>query len=152
MDPLPGFHVRRMKEIDLPCVMEIERLSFNHPWSRQSFEGELAKEYGVPLVALVEGRIVGYLIYWLVMDEIHIANVAVHPDWRKQGIGECLIRMVIDDGEGYNWVGLEVRDSNTAARALYEKLGFCKVGIRENYYEMENEDAILMVKWLESNV
>ena len=141
--------IRPMVEADLDQVRAIETLSFHSPWSRRSFEKELRKEYGEPAVAVADGRVVGYVIVWLIADEIHIANVAVHPAWRRKGVGERLIREALMYKEGFSWVGLEVRDSNAAARALYRKLGFQEVGIRENYYVHEGADAVLMVKELE---
>ena len=137
-----------MREEDLDQVMAIEGSSFSSPWSRKSFETELTKEFGIPLVAVVDDSVVGYLIEWLVADKIHIANIAVHPDWRKCGIGEWLMQEVMRNSGEFSWIGLEVRRSNKNARALYAKLGFREVGVRSNYYVQEGEDAILMVKRL----
>ena len=130
-------------------VLSIEAISFSSPWSRKSFESELKKEFSISLVALIDNEVVGYLIQWLVADEIHIANIAVHPEWRRHGIGETLLRKVIQENKGFSWMGLEVRRKNRSARALYKKLGFREVGIRKNYYLQEREDAILMVKHLQ---
>jgi len=140
--------VRRMREEDLDHVLSIEEASFRSPWSRKYFETELEKDFGYCVVAVAEKKVVGYLIAWFVSDKIHVANIAVHPDWRNLGVGEMLIRKVMLDGEGFSWVGLEVRSSNKAARALYKKLGFRDVGIRKDYYVQEREDAVLMLKRL----
>lgn len=134
-----------MREEDLDQVLTIEETSFSSPWSRKSFEAELKKEFGISLVVLDDNRIVGYLVEWLVADEIHIANIAVHPGWRQRGIGERLMQEVIRNSSGFCWIRLEVRRSNKAARELYAKLGFREVGVRRNYYVQEGEDAILMV-------
>ena len=141
-----------MRADDLDQVLAIERMSFRSPWSRRQFEAELEKDFGVCAVAVAGEGVVGYLIVWLVADEVHIANVAVHPAWRKQGLGERLIGEAVwgREREGFRWVGLEVRRSNRAARALYRKLGFVEVGVRKNYYVQEGEDAVLMAKTLES--
>ena len=133
---------------DLDPVMAIEEISFVSPWSRKSFENELKKEYGVPLVVEKVGKIIGYLVQWLIVDEIHIANIAVHPEWRRQGIAERLIEYCLSHSGGFRWIGLEVRDNNQAARRLYEKFGFREMGVRAKYYEKENADAIVMIKEL----
>ena len=141
-----------MRADDLDQVLAIETISFRSPWSRRQFEAELEKDFGVCVVAVVDGGVVGYLVVWLVTDEVHIANVAVHPGWRRQGLGARLIGEAVwgREQEGFRWVGLEVRRSNRAARALYRKLGFVEVGVRKNYYVQEGEDAVLMAKTLES--
>ena len=109
---------RRMRAADLDQIMAIEEASFKSPWSRQSFEAELAKEYGYPLVAIDGGHVIGYLIQWFVADEIHIANIAVHPQWRRQGVAEAMLQHILQEAQLFSWVGLEVRRSNYAARAL----------------------------------
>ena len=141
--------LRRMTAADLDAVLRIEEASFDAPWSRTSFEGELKKTYGVTRVAEKVGRVVGYLIEWRIVDEVHIANIAVHPDWRRRGIAQAMMERSLSEAAGCRWVGLEVRDGNDAARRLYEKLGFQERGVRERYYEKEGADAILMVKRLE---
>ena len=137
-----------MRKEDLEQVVAIEEMSFPSPWSRKSFKSELKKEYCQSIVSEIDNRVVAYLILWIVADEVHIANVAVHPVWRKRGIGEILVRRAMADCEGFYWIGLEVRRSNMVARSLYIKLGFCEVGVHKNYYAREGEDALLMAKWL----
>ena len=137
-----------MHVADLDQVMAIETDSFSLPWSRNSFEVELKKESCFSIVALANYKVVGYLIVWLVADKIHIANIAVHYEWRRHGIAEMLMRIAIQNSKGFSWMGLEVRRTNRAARALYTKLGFIEVGDRKNYYQLEGEDAILMAKYL----
>ena len=139
-----------MHEADLDQIMTIETDSFSLPWSRKSFEVELKKEFCFSIVALANTKVVGYLIMWLVADEIHIANIAVHCEWRRQGIAEMLMRIAIQNSHGFSWMGLEVRRTNRAARALYTKLDFIEVGVRKNYYQVEGEDAILMAKVLKA--
>jgi [ribosomal protein S18]-alanine N-acetyltransferase len=142
--------IRRMTEADLDPVIVIELQSFRSPWSRRSFEAELEKPIGRPLVFIAEKEIVGYIIGWRVVDELHIANLAVRPDWRRRGVAEILLRHMEKTESGISWVGLEVRASNTPARALYRKLGFHEAGVRKGYYADENEDAILMMKSVQS--
>jgi ribosomal-protein-alanine N-acetyltransferase len=138
-----------MTPADLDAVLEIEQISFVRPWSRKGFELELAKPFGLPIVAEIQDRIAGYVIAWLILDELHIANVAVHPDSRRQGLAERLIRTVLAHDPRIRWAGLEVRRNNSSARAMYKKLGFEETGVRKNYYEEEGEDAILMTLRLE---
>ncbi len=132
-------------------MLAIERFSFKYPWSRKSFEIELKKDFGISLVAVINEKVVGYLIEWLIADEIHIANLAVHPAWRGQGIAKALIQKgIINDGN-FSWVRLEVRYSNIVARSLYAKLGFVEIDVQKSYYVQDNEDAIIMAKRLQIN-
>jgi ribosomal-protein-alanine N-acetyltransferase len=134
---------------DLPTVLAIERISFPNPWHEVTFRGEILNEgISFPLVAVhkTEKRIVGYIVYWLIKDEIMVNNIAVDPDFRRRGVGEAILREVLENirREGVVFVSLEVRISNNAARALYEKLGFRLLGIRENYYSNPQEDALVL--------
>jgi len=140
-----------MDHKDLDEILKIEETCFKTPWSRKSFENDFKKDFAVLLVAEYSGVIAGYAISWLIVDELHIANLAVHPDFRDRGIGESLIRTLLANSENYSMAGLEVRRSNKTARKLYKKLGFEEVGVRKNYYVEEGEDAILMIKHLHQN-
>jgi len=142
---------RPMEHEDLDQVLSIEAACFTTPWSRVSFENELSKSHGISTVAVSEGRVAGYLIVWMVADEIHIANIAVHSDWRRQGIGSRMIHQILDNTNGFKWIGLEVRRSNRVARALYKELDFVEVGVCKKYYVIEGEDAILMAKQLDQH-
>jgi len=135
-----------MAEEDLDSVLAIESLSFSSPWSRGSFEAELLKPFGVPLVCTTGGEIAGYIVAWRIEDELHIANLAVHPARRRKGIADSLLRRVLEAESDARWIGLEVRASNAPARALYRKFGFREAGIRKGYYADKGEDAIVMVK------
>ena len=137
-----------MKKEDIDQIVDIENSCFSAPWSPQDFENELQKEYGIDLVAEYKQSIEGYAIGWMIRDDIHIANVAVHPQFRLKGIGEQLIRALIEYSKDFNVAVLEVRCSNHTAQRLYKKLGFKEIGIRDNYYEEEGEDAVLMFKQL----
>ena len=137
----------------MDSVMEIERLSFPHPWRLSTFMGELGNyPISLPFVILhsSSGRLLGYIILWIIQDEVQISNFALHPDFRRQGIGESVLRDVLDKTrkEGATEIFLEVRPSNRAARSLYEKLGFKIFGIRKNYYQSPVEDALIMGKHL----
>ena len=135
-----------MTEDDLDAVLGIEAVSFPHPWNKTHFLQELQSSYAFPLVALSsDGTLAGYICPMLLLDEGHILDVAVHPDYRGQGIGRLLVERVITDcrAGGAEFISLEVRPSNLSAINLYERLGFIRIGQRKRYYQ-DGEDAILM--------
>ena len=140
--------IQPLTPADLDAVMEIERLSFRTPWLRQAFEDELARPWARVEVLrdAVTGRPVAYADYWLVADELHILNIATHPEARRQGHGARLLRHILEVARraSYRTVELEVRRSNLAAQALYHRFQFRQVGIRPRYYEDNDEDAVLM--------
>lgn len=135
---------------DLKEVHEIEVLSFSNPWTKGLFFAELqnplSHPYTVKLIRNNKDIVVGYTIFWVVSDEAHLLNIAVHPDYRGQGIGRKLIDFVIhtSDELGLRGIFLEVRRSNKAARNLYERVGFEYIGVRKGYYSDNKEDAMLM--------
>lgn len=134
-----------IKDIDEVC--EIENLSFNTPWSRESFEAEILKNHLARyVVAKIDGRVVAYGGMWIVLDEAHITNIAVHPDYRGRRIGEKLVQEMLETAKkcGAGSITLEVRASNDVARKLYRKLGFTDSGVRKGYYSDTGEDAIIM--------
>jgi ribosomal-protein-alanine N-acetyltransferase len=141
--------IRAGSNRDLPQIIEIERLSFDNPWSRDSFLRELSLPFSRTTVAIITNgtreAIVGYLCRWLVADECHILNVAVHPDARRARIAARLMEHAIGEAkrEKARFVTLEVRRSNVAARSLYRKLSFEERRLRRNYYG-SGEDAIVM--------
>lgn len=142
-----GFSVRPMTLDDLDGVMAVEQESFLMPWSRSAFEEELVKNrLARYLVALDAESIVGYAGTWLVINEAHVTNVAVHAGRRREGIGrllmEALMQMARD--AGMESMTLEVRVSNEAAKTLYQQLGFVSAGIRKNYYSETKEDALIL--------
>lgn len=142
-----SFVFRYMKEEDIDQIIKIEELSFATPWTRQSFENELnLNQFAVYLVLEKEGQIVGYCGMWLIVDEAHITNIAVLPDFRGQKLGEAILRMIMEVAKkrGAKTMTLEVRVSNTVAQSLYRKLGFMNGGIRKNYYTDNYEDALVM--------
>ena len=134
----------------LPGVLVVEKQSFPSPWSRDGFVFELLhNKVAHYLVAVAEETVVGYAGMWVLVDEAHVTNIAVLPQWRRQGLGEKLLTelMVIAKEHGADKMTLEVRKSNWGARQLYEKLGFAALGCRRNYYSETHEDAIIMWKY-----
>ena len=133
----------------LPGVLELERVCFSLPWSREAFLPELPDPACCWLAALLDGRLAGYAGMRTVLDEGYISNVAVAPDCRRQGIGEALVRALIKEGQRRQllFLTLEVRAGNAPARRLYERLGFREVGLRPGYYERPREDALLMTHY-----
>jgi ribosomal-protein-alanine N-acetyltransferase len=132
---------------DLEAVHQIELVSFRAPWPPNAYRSELeSNRLANYLVARAEGEIVAYGGMWLMVDEAHITTFAVHPAWRRQGIGERLLLAFIDTAVARHAreATLEVRLSNIAARRLYEKYGFRPVGLRPRYYSDDGEDALIM--------
>ncbi len=155
----PRLEIRRMTAADLEEVMVIERAAFLHPWSPELFRRELEHDWSTILVAIEpltsasgkgSERIVGFLIYWLVHDEVHILNVAVAPEHRRKGIARTLMAETERRAQVANasLLTLEVRRSNQGALDLYREFDYRAVGVRPNYYVDEGEDAIVMVKEL----
>lgn len=140
----------RMNESHIDGIENIEKSSFAIPWSRKSIEQELKNRLALYIVVEDEGRVIGYGGMWHVVTEGHITNIAVHEDYRRKGIGDAIIKALIDLAEKKEMIGLtlEVRKSNTAALELYRKNGFIMEGVRPEYYEDNREDAIIMWKYL----
>ncbi len=144
---LSGVVFRRMTLSDLDQVMSVEHQAFSAPWSRQAFiselvDNQLARYY----VAEYQGQIIGYAGIWLIVDEGHVTNIAVHPEYRGLHLGESLLLTLMGSCRQHSIrrITLEVRVSNHVARNLYEKFGFTSVGVRKGYYTDNNEDAIIM--------
>lgn len=143
------FAFARMQPVHVEQVLAIEETSFPTPWSRQSFYYEVTEnDFAFYLVAIHEGRVIAYAGIWLVLDEAHITNVAVHPEYRGCGVGRAIMLKIIGSAAllGAVRMTLEVRPSNYVAIGLYESLGFERRGIRKGYYTDTNEDAIIMWK------
>ena len=139
--------IRRMTLADVPAVHEIDLLSFSLPWPERSFRFELTEnQVSRGWVAEVDGKIAAMLVLWFIVDEAHIATIAVHPDFRRQGIGEQILLHALQAArdEGASRAFLEVRSGNSAAQAMYKKYGFYVAGVRPGYYKDNNEDAFLM--------
>jgi ribosomal-protein-alanine N-acetyltransferase len=137
-----------MGEADLDEVIEIEKVSFSSPWTRQSFLFDLQENpIARSMVARSQsGELIAYACCWHLYDELRINNIAVHPGHRGEGVGRAILRRVLEEGRraGCKLALLEVRPSNAAARALYESEGFSQVGRRKNYYREEREDALVL--------
>jgi [ribosomal protein S18]-alanine N-acetyltransferase len=146
MDECDDVTICPMTEDDLDQVLGIESASFSHPWNRTHFHDELKSPHSFPFSAFDgTGRLVGYICPMIILDEGHILDVAVHPDFRGHGLGKLLVEKVLAicrerDAE---FVSLEVRPSNIEAISLYHRLGFIETGKRPRYYH-DGEDAILM--------
>ena len=140
------FETGIMTAADVDAVCAIEEATFARPWSRASIENELTNSCARYVVLRRSGETVGYAGMWLVIDEAHVTNVAIRKDLRGQGLGEKLMRALIQlaADSGMIWMTLEVRRSNAAAQGLYRKLVFVDVGWRKRYYEDNGEDALLM--------
>jgi ribosomal-protein-alanine N-acetyltransferase len=139
--------IRRMTLDDLPTVVALDQMSFSLPWPERSFRFELADNAASRCwVAEVDGRVVAMLVGWLLVDEMHIATIATHPDYRRQGIGRKLLSYALmralDEGARSSF--LEVRESNLAAQEMYHHFGYHATGRRRRYYKDNDEDAILM--------
>jgi ribosomal-protein-alanine N-acetyltransferase len=141
--------IRDATHRDLARIWEIERLSFPQPWSLDSFERELTLPFSRMVVATPDDADhadpVGFLCRWLVADELHVLNIAVHPDLRRSGIGTELLQVAVDEAKAKQAliITLEVRRSNLPARYLYRKFKFEERRLRRNYYAF-GEDAIVM--------
>ena len=139
--------IRRMTLQDVPAVHEIDVLSFSLPWPERSFRFELTENpVARGWLAEVDDRVAAMLVLWFIIDEAHVATIAVHPDYRRQGIGEQILLGALRSvrTEGAERAFLEVRAGNLAAQAMYKKYGFVIAGVRRGYYKDNNEDALLM--------
>jgi ribosomal-protein-alanine N-acetyltransferase len=142
-----------MDEKDLPYVIEIENTSYPNPWHLSSFKGEIEnRPISNPYVIMYRPleKIIGYIIYWHIRNEVQISNIAISPEYRQMGVGEGILRKILVEmrHKGADFVFLEVRPSNLTARCLYEKIGFTILGLRKGYYRNPSEDAIVMGKSL----
>lgn len=139
-----------MNESHVRGVAELEKLCFSAPWSERSVAAELRSEWSLWLVEEREGRVVGYVGSQSCPPEADVMNVAVSPDYRRQGIGESLMVALGETlaQKGIESLTLEVRASNEAAISLYDRLGYTQIGRRPNYYTDPGEDALIMRKEL----
>ncbi len=136
---------------DVPTVVAWEQQLFPNPWAPQHFVAEITNsDVSVALVMEWEGEFAGYAVAWIVADELHIANIAVIPRYRRRGVARATIEHLLDlaRSRGCTYAQLEVRASNAPAIALYRKLDFQIVGVRRGYYEKPREDALVMAREL----
>lgn len=143
----PEVQLVPMRRRHLRAVLRIETQVYPRPWSLSLFLGELTlRATRAYVVARVDGEVVGYGGLMMSCDDAHLTTLAVDPAWHRRGIGSQLLahlaRAAVDRGARH--LTLEVRVSNTAAQALYRRFGFCPEGVRRNYYEETNEDALIM--------
>jgi ribosomal-protein-alanine N-acetyltransferase len=150
-----GLQLAAINRADLEPILAIEQRSFQWPWGRISFEGELNSQNTCSYVVKSAqghtcGQIIAYAFLRRTADELHILKIAVRPAWRGQGIATWLLErcFIINAGQGTKSAHLEVRPSNIPAVELYQKLGFQVIGRRPKYYADSKEDALLMMKVL----
>ena len=147
--PAPAPHHRPMTTADLDKVMVIEVTAYAHPWTRGNFIDSLAAGYYSQLRHDADGALIGYFVALPGFEETHLLNLTVAPAWQRQGHGQALLDLLAAwaHGRGDLALVLEVRQSNTGARALYERQGFMQVGSRRGYYpadRQQREDAVVM--------
>ncbi len=143
--------VRSMTVEDIAAVVDIEKESFATPWTPHAFRMEMKNSVAVYRVVEVDGRVAAYGGMWLILDEVHVTNIAVHPDYRGRHLGRKIMEVLMTEARQRNLLRmtLEVRKQNHVAIALYKKLGFLMAGIRPGYYQDTGEDALIM--WVELN-
>lgn len=139
--------IRNAEERDIKSMAELDIICFTEPWSEEAFKSEIMEnDRAFYIVAENNGKIVGYAGLWAILDEGHITNVAVAPEFRRKGIGRSIINTLLEVNEknGLNSFTLEVRESNFPAQALYEEFKFKPAGVRKGYYLDNGENAIIM--------
>lgn len=138
---------RLTTDAELDAILALDDVCFHRPWTRAEYERELQDPARCYLyVVRVDGAIVGYCSFWRIFDEIHLNNFAVHPSRRRHGLGGALLAHVLAESAAFGapHATLEVRASNTAAIALYERGGFVRTGLRRGYYTHPVEDALIL--------
>lgn len=138
-------HIDKLKKEYVKDVFEIEKACFSNPWSKEDIEAQIDCPTSHFLVALVNGKVAGYMGLQIFSGEGYVTNVAVLPQYRGQGIAKALISKQFENE--MDFITLEVRESNTPAISLYEKTGFEKIGIRPNFYSNPTENAVIMTKY-----
>lgn len=149
MEGQERIEIRRADEKDICRVMEIENLSFRTPWTPGFFKHELYNPVSYFYILEIQDKLAGYVIFWIFKNEAHIANIAIHPEWRRKSYGGRLLNWVLQfcRKRGVETISLEVNEMNRAALQLYTKTGFKQVGKRERYYE-NRYDALILTKTL----
>ncbi len=145
---LESVEIRKMLPEDVDRIIDIEEKAYgNHHWSKNSFLSELGNDLAYYYTLLTEnGEIGAYAGTWHILEEAHITNIAVAPEFRRKHFAQALLKRIIDDcyKEKIKYITLEVRVSNVAAINLYTKYGFKSFGTRKKYYQDNNEDAVIM--------
>ena len=140
--------IEKMNAGQVAQIADLEKICFSDPWSENSIAFELENKLAHWLVAQEGEMVAGYIGSQTVMGETDMMNVAVHPDFRRRGIAEALVKRLVEDLKAMesHCLTLEVRETNAPAIALYEKLGFSQIGRRKNYYRNPREDALILRK------
>lgn len=140
--------IEKMNAGQVAQIADLEKICFSDPWSENSIASELENKLAHWLVAQEGEMVAGYIGSQTVLGETDMMNVAVHPDFRRRGIAEALVKRLVEDLQAMesHCLTLEVRASNAPAIALYEKLGFSQIGRRKNYYRNPREDALILRK------
>lgn len=139
-------HITAATPEELDEIMAIERSSFNAPWTAESIADEIVRPWSIFRVLRdADGRLCAYMNFWVVYDELHILNIATHPEHRRRGYARTLMEDLLEEAQRneVTEIVLEVRRTNQEARLLYESLGFTRIGIRPRYYGDSGEDAIV---------
>lgn len=150
----PGFAARRMTPAELDAVQEVEQRCYATPWPVEIFARQLETAWASIYVVYREEapqRLLGHVVYWVVHDELHLLNVAVHPDAQRLGLGRAMMGhlFAVARARCLQYMTLEVRVTNAPARALYEGLGFRQVAYRKKYYSDNGEDAVVLALLLD---
>lgn len=137
-----------LEESYIDDIVNISILSFPIAWTKEAFQNELSNKFARYVIAAKDNVIIGYGGMWVILDEAHVTNIAVHPEYRGIGAGALIVEALLDvcRYEKATSITLEVRKSNETAQNLYMKYGFIEEGVRKNYYEDNREDAIIMWK------
>ncbi len=137
-----------MTQAHVAQIAQLEKVCFSDPWSENSIASELNNRLSYWLVAIEDGKVLGYIGSQTVLGETDIMNLAVSPDARRMGIGRALLQQLMTDlkHRGNRCISLEVRESNEPAKALYASFGFAQVGLRPNYYRNPRESALILRK------
>ncbi|MDO4168226.1 MAG: ribosomal protein S18-alanine N-acetyltransferase [Eubacteriales bacterium] len=145
---MDNWQIREMQEQDIEQVERIEKETFSVPWSEKSFIDACTTPENIYLVCIADGEVAGYCGLWTVLGEGNITNMAVSQHYRRKGVGKALMQEMEKRGrqKDVSVFFLEVRESNTPARTLYETMGYEQIGIRKRFYEKPVEDAVIMSK------
>lgn len=144
---LSGFIIRKMIMNDFEQVIDIDQKSFSLPWPPRTFQFEITENSASRCwVADLNGKVIGIMVAWLILDELHIATFATHPEFRNQDVGKKLLlhTLRLARAEGVARAILEVRESNEVAIKMYKSFNFVEDGVRKEYYKDNNENAVLM--------
>ncbi len=140
--------IERMEREHIPEIVELEKLCFSTPWTYENLEEELDNKTAYFFVALEDEKVIGYIGVSVVADSCFINNIAVFPEYRRQGVGRALIKMasLTADAMGTDFISLEVRESNYPAIAMYRSMGFEEMGMRRDFYRRPRENALIMTR------